>query len=96
MDRKTDTRVKTEPVTLTKADVRTAIRQGQLSEEEERYIRMRFGISEPVDASLPRRGMQFDETRAKLAFIEASMVADLVPSTSNPVKERIIQRLKEL
>lgn len=96
MDRKTKIQTKTEPVVLTKADVRHAMQRGELSEEEERFTRMRFGISEPLSAPLPRRGIEFDETRAKLAFIEASMVANLVPSTSNPIKERIIQRLREL
>ncbi|NOZ02275.1 MAG: hypothetical protein GXP54_10360 [Deltaproteobacteria bacterium] len=96
MDRKTKIETTAKSIVLTKADVRNAIRNGELTDEEERYTRMRFGISEPPEAPLPRRGTRFPETRAKLAFIEASMAADLVPTASNPVKERIIERLREL
>jgi len=96
VDPKTKTETGTDLLTLTKADVREAIRCGELNEAEERYVRMRFGISESPEAALPRRGAAFPETRAKLALMEANMVADLVPSTSNPVKERIVQRLREL
>ncbi len=94
MDRKTQVTAAVE--TLTVADVRTAIRQDLLSEEEERYVRMKFGISEPLTASLPRRGVQFPETRARIAMIEASLVADRLPSgtTGNPIKDRIIDRLR--
>ena len=80
--------------TLTKADVRTSIQMGQLSDEEERYVRMRFGISEPASAVLSRRGTTFPETRARLALIEAGLVADRLPPATNPVKQRIIDRLR--
>jgi len=49
-----DKKIKTTEKTLTIADVRAAIHAGQLSEEEERYVRMKFGISEPMDAVVPR------------------------------------------
>jgi hypothetical protein len=82
--------------TLTVADVRASIGLGRLSEEEERYVRMRFGISEPRTAQLARRGAEFPETRARLALMEASLVADRLPTTGNPVKDRIIDRLRKL
>lgn len=93
MDRKTETRTRT--VTLTKADVRRAIRQGQLTEEEERYVRIRFGLSEPPSAPLPRRGQAFEETRAKIALMEAALLGDNVPPARDPLKARIIKRLRE-
>ena len=94
VDRKTQVTAAVE--TLTIADVRTAIRQDLLSEEEERYVRMKFGISEPLTAELPRRGTQFPETRARIAMMEASLVADRLPvgTTGNPIKDRIIERLR--
>jgi len=94
VDRKTQVTAAVE--TLTIADVRTAIRQDLLSEEEERYVRMKFGISEPLTATLPRRGQAFPETRARLALMEAALVSDRLPAgtTGNPIKDRIIDRLR--
>jgi len=93
VDRKSKTRTRTNVVTVTKSDVRRAIREGRLTEEEERYVRIRFGISEPASAALPRRGLGFPETRARLALIEAEMLG--IPVSPDPVKERIVRRLKE-
>lgn len=93
MDRKSETRTKT--VTVTKADIRRAIREGCLTEEEERYVRIRFGISEPPSAPLPRRGLAFAETRARLALMEAEMLGDRLPPVRDPLKARIIKRLRE-
>lgn len=94
MDRKSKTETVT--VTVTKADVRRAIQQGRLTEEEERYVRIRFGISEPPSAPLPRRGQAFEETRARLALIEAELLGDRLPPVRDPLKERIIKRLREI
>jgi hypothetical protein len=97
VDTKTKTGVKTNVATLTRADVRSAIRMGGLSDEEERYVRMRFGISEGPESKLSRRGAEFPETRAQIALMEANMLARQgTPATSNPVKERIIERLKKI
>lgn len=94
MDRKTKTEATTKTLTLTRADVRTAIAQGTLTEEEERYVRMRFGISEPRTSALTRRGVDFPETHAYLNRLEASMVLGGSPDSSNPVKDRIVARLR--
>ncbi len=94
MDRKTKTQTTTKTLTLTRADVRAAIAKGALTEEEERYVRMRFGISEPMSAVLTRRGADVPETRAYLNQLEASMVLGGPADAGNPVKDRIIARLR--
>ena len=95
MNEKPKDEVKTTVATLTKADVRHAILAGSMTEEEERYVRIRFGISEPEDAPLAMRGNQFAETQARLAMIEASMLASRRPSTPrNAVKDKIIEKLR--
>jgi hypothetical protein len=94
MDRKTKTTTTTKTLTLTRADVRTSIAQGALTEEEERYVRMRFGISEPVTATLTRRGVGFPETRAWLNQLEANLVLGSPADADNPVKDRIVARLR--
>ena len=96
VDQKTKREVKTGVVTLTRADLRRTIRSGALTDEEERYVRVLFGISEPASTVLERRGGQFADTRARLALIEGLAVAEVMPRTSNPLKSRIIQRLKTL
>ena len=96
MERKTRTQTTTTTTTqtLTRADVRTSIAQGVLTEEEERYVRMRFGISEPATALLTRRGVDFPEARAYLNQLEASMVLGGSPNSGNPVKDRIVSSLR--
>jgi len=94
MDRKTKTQTTTRTLTLTRADVRKAIAAGALTEEEERYVRMRFGISEPLTATLARRGVEFPEARAALNQIEADLVLGNSPAPGNPVKDRIVARLR--
>lgn len=94
MKEKSKEEVKTTVATLTKADVRHAIQAGSMTEEEERYVRIRFGISEPVDAPLTMRGHEFAETRARLAMIEASMLAGRPSAPRNPVKDKIIEKLR--
>ncbi len=90
-----DKKIKTTEKTLTIADVRAAIHAGLLSDEEERYVRMKFGISEPMDAVLPRRGTEFPETRAQIALIEAALVADRIAITGDPIKDKIIDSLRK-
>jgi hypothetical protein len=94
MERKTKTQTATKTVTLTRADVRTAIARGALTEEEERYVRIRFGISEPHTAVLTRRGIDVPKTHAYLNQLEASMVLGGSPDSGNPVKDRIIAGLR--
>jgi RNA polymerase primary sigma factor len=97
VDRKTQTRteVETKAVTLTRKDVRSAIAKGILSEEEERYVRMRFGIAEPGTTVLAFRGQDHAETRAALSRLEAETLAHVrATTTGNPVKDRIVARLR--
>jgi hypothetical protein len=96
MDRKTKTQTMTttKTLTLTRADVRTSIAKGALTEEEERYVRMRFGISEPATALLTRRGVDFPETRAYLNQLEAGLVLGGSSDSGNPVKDRIVSSLR--
>lgn len=79
--------------TITKADVRNAINAGVLTAEEERYIRLRYGISEGPTAAIVRRGQDNVATRATLAMIEASMVPERLSQVNETVKSRIISRL---
>ncbi len=95
MDRKTKTETCTKTLTVTKADIRRAIQEGRLTEEEERYVRIRFGLSEPPSAPLPWRGQAHDETRAKIALMEAALVGDRLPPPQDPLKAKIIRRLRE-
>lgn len=90
--RKTSTNVGVE--VITRADVRKMINTVDLTQEEERYIRMRFGISEGPTAKIERRGQDNAETRAKLALIEASMIPDGLSQVNETVKNRIISRLR--
>jgi len=98
VERKTKTAVETGTTTLTRADVRAAIQAGKLTEEEERYVRMRFGINEPPETALQRRGTAFPQTRAYVSEMEAQVLARLAPTTptDNPVKDRIIARLRRM
>lgn len=93
MDKKT--KAKTTTAKVTKADVRRAIQEGRLSGEEELYVRVRFGIGEPSSSPLPRRGQAFAETRAKIALMEAAMLGESLPCIEDPLKARIIKRLRE-
>jgi hypothetical protein len=81
--------------TITKSDVRSAIKAGVLTQEEERYIRLRYGISEGPSAKIVRRGQDNAEARAKLALIEASMMPENLSQVNETVKNRIINRLRE-
>lgn len=89
--RKTSTVVGVE--VITRADVRRMINTG-LSQEEERFVRLRYGISEGPTAKIVRRGQDNAETRAKLAMIEASMIPDGMAQVNEAVKSRIISRLR--
>jgi len=89
--RKTTT---TDVKVITRADVRNMINAGNLTEEEERFIRMRYGISEGPSAKIMRRGQDNPETRAQLALIEASMIPDGLTQVNETVKNRIISRLR--
>lgn len=96
VDTKNRGSVKTKVGTITRADVRNAIHSGKLSEEEERYVRLRFGISENLESPIVRPCAAFPEARAKIALIEADILDHQGLQPTNPLKERIIEHLKKL
>lgn len=97
MDIKKAQKEQTKVLTITREDVEKVLEMGTFTEEEERYMRIRLGIGGAPSVGLPRRGQNFAETRAKLALMEASLIGSLPQQRQpsiNPVKERIIERLK--
>lgn len=80
----------------------------ELTREEELVVRMRQGLSEAPSAALPRRGTAVAETRARLALMEAALLADMHeagPLADSPapqvvvdsdVKARILDKLSKL
>ena len=74
------------------------IRQRVLTDQEEKVIRMRYGISEPESAELQFRGQNHPETRTKLAEMERNFIDQLsgVDPERAARKERIIAKLRSL
>jgi hypothetical protein len=94
-----DKKIETKTIVLTKGDVRRAIRDGALDLEEERCVRIKFGLSEPRTATLSRKEQGKNrELRAKVAMIEAMTLEELgiEPTPSNPVLAHIISRLRNM
>ena len=69
------TRTETRVHTRIEADV--ALRQVGLADEEEKVLRMRYGIPLDPSAVLEQRGQAHVETRAALAQIEQGALAHL-------------------
>jgi len=94
VDRKTETRSRV--VVLTRRDVRETIAQGHLTEEEERYVRLRFGMSEPATASLSFRGTDIPDIRASIQRLEAECCIrlGLLAPREPTVRDRILARLR--
>jgi len=94
VDRKTDTR--TRVVTVTRRDVRTTIAQGHLTEEEERYVRLRFGLSEPATAPLVFRAGDLPDVQAAIQRLEAEccLRLGLLAPREPTMKDRILARLR--
>jgi DNA-directed RNA polymerase sigma subunit (sigma70/sigma32) len=88
----------------TKVDIREALTEGVLMPEEERIVRMRYGISENKSTKLELCGQEDPETRAKLAMIEQQALEAMsrAPRHARPVsvrkmgdrKQSIIERLR--
>ncbi len=93
---KRNTKTQTEVRVITRADVRNVINTVDMTQEEERFLRLRYGVSEGPEAPIVRRGQENMETRAKLALIEASMLPAGLSQVNEAVKSRIIRRLQEL
>jgi len=94
VDRKTDPR--TRVVTLTRRDVRNTIAQGHLTEEEERYVRLRFGLSEPETAPLFFRAGNLPDVRAAVQRLEGEccLRLGLLAPREPTMKDRILARLR--
>ena len=73
---KQKTSVGTSVGTITRSDVRDAIKAGVLTQEEERYIRLRYGISEGPTAKIVR---SIAPEMPRLFFVRKAVV----PSTDN-------------
>lgn len=97
MDRersKVGTRVK---VGVTKKEIRKALAMGGFSAQEERFLRLRYGLGEPREAPLGRHRPPFVETRAAIAMYEKAALEHLRSRKSrpNPIRDKIIRKLKE-
>ncbi|MBM4386347.1 MAG: hypothetical protein FJ088_01330 [Deltaproteobacteria bacterium] len=95
-----DEKVKAQVVTkvITSKDLRKAAKVENLTDEEERVLRMRYGVTESRSAVLERKGQNNKEIRAKLALIEREILDELNrrnPAPKSP-KEKIIERMKKM
>ena len=88
---------------VTKQNVRDAMRKADLSHEEERVLRMTYGIGEPESAALEFVGQECDQVSVKLAQLEAAALAATRPlavvevtATQRAERQSIIDRLKDL
>ena len=96
------TTTKTASVT-TKTSVREAIREANLTKQEEAVLRMTYGITEPETAQLEFVGQGSDQVSVKLAQLEAAALAATRPKavvavTDNQRAQRksIVDRLRDL
>lgn len=87
---KTETRVRTR----TEADV--AIRTARLTDEEDKVLRMRYGISLAADAPLELRGQENDETRTTLERIEQRAIAASQQGVDAARRNAVIARLRRM
>ncbi len=85
---------KTTTATKSRVDV-----WSKLTAEEERVVRMRYGIGLRPEDKLELRGQQNPETRAQLARIEQQALEALSerrgPAPNQRVKAHILSRLKD-
>ena len=83
-------------VTRTEQEALRAI-IAELSPEEARIARMRFGMGEPNEASLRRKAMPTAKVAAHVASMEAQItgkVAKIAPSPASPKTAEIASKLK--
>ena len=89
--------------TITRRDVKKAMRQADLTHQEEITMRMRLGLAEPPNTPLEFRGQHSAEVATKLAMIEAEALQHVrppqlveVPLEGQALKASIVDRLKKL
>ncbi len=99
---KTTTRTDLER-TVTRRELKKAIRQADLTREEELVMRMSYGISEPGNTPLEFRGQQDEQLSTKLAMLEADALDTMrpravtsIPLEGQALKSAIVDRLKKL
>lgn len=82
----------------------TQRRRPDLNAEEERILRMRYGIAGDADLELEFEGQEFEDTRLQLALIERRAL-EMVAHKGGPdgpakarasTKDKIIRKLREI
>ena len=91
---KTQTRTRT--VIRTKTAFDQALRQANLTAQEEQVLRMRYGISAEPGAPLPFADADDAALHAQLSAIENKVIAHLKGQVDAVRREAIIDRLKGL
>ncbi len=90
-------RTKTETLVRTRAEFDRALRQANLSAEEENVLRMRYGVAAPDDAVLSFRGAEQPEVAAQLAEMEQRALAMLQNQrVDDGRRASIIARMKRI
>lgn len=76
---------------------RRTLESAPLTAEEEKILRMRYGIGASAEQQLEKQGEEHPETRAKLAMIEQIVLAELSERQSLQAKrDKVIDKLKKL
>ena len=99
---KTTTRTDLER-TVTRREVKKAMRKADLTREEELVLRMSYGVSEPGNTPLEFRGQQDEQLSTKLAMMEVAALDTMrpravasMPLEGQVLKSAIVDRLKKL
>ena len=89
--------------TVTRRELKKAMRKAGLTREEELVMRMSYGLSEPGGTPLEFRGQDGGEVATKLAMMEAEALDTMRPRAVVPMplegqalKAAIVDRLKKL
>ena len=86
--------------TLTKSEVARRLRTAELSRDEEIVLRMRHGISVPLNEPLEMMDCGSEELQARLAAMEQSTMQSLEEQGAgekrNRNREKILETLKKL
>lgn len=94
----TATRTRTQVEVRTRAEFDVALRTAGLDPEEEKVLRMRYGVGLEPAAVLEQRGQDNDETQKALAQIEQRAVAAMQAQAAvdAPRRAAIIDRLRRM
>lgn len=90
-------RTKTETLVRTRTEFDRALRQANLSAEEENVLRMRYGVAAADDMELSFRGAEQPELAAQLAEMEQKALAMLQNQrVDDGRRASIIARMKRI